>query len=511
MISSFGKSINNFFSWYLDRRISEIRKFMDSPIEAQNDTFMYLLDCGKNTEFGKKYSLKEIDNQKKFKSRIPLQSYADLRPYISKIKNGETNVLWPGKVHWFAQSSGTANKEIKHIPITKDSLVNCHYKGGKDLLALYYNENPETKLFVGKHLIAGGSSEKYLGKNKTTIGDLSAIIMKQLPWWCEWRRSPRKKNKILSDDWHEKLEHIITCSVKDDVHIIAGVPSWIYIILGEILERLNVENINEVWPNLELYLHGGVNIEPYKSSFSDFFDKKINYYQNYNATEGFFGLQCENDSNDMLLMLDYGIYYEFIRKQDWKTEQPTTLTLEEIKLFEPYEIVISTNGGLWRYRLEDTVIFTCKSPYKIKVIGRTNQFLNTFGEEIMINNLEHALSMASKKTSAKVKEFTVCPVIKKRDSSLGYHHWLIEFKTMPNCLKEFKIQIENSLFENNIDYFKKRKNNSPIRSPKISIVKEGTFKYWMKEKGKLGGQNKVPRICQTSEYINEILKIEEII
>ena len=335
--------------------------------------------------------------------------------------------------------------------------------------------------------------------------------MQHLPWWCEWRRSPKKKENILIDNWENKLEYIVKSTLNDDIHIIAGVPSWIYLILNRIIERYNLSNINEVWPNLELYLHGGVNIDPYKNNFKGFFKNKVNFYQNYNATEGFFGLQNINNSDDMLLMLDYGIYYEFIEKKDWDKEQPKTLALDEVNLKEPYELVISTNGGLWRYRLEDTIIFTSKNPYKIMVYGRTKQFLNAFGEELMIHNLEYAIKLAAEKTNSKISEFTVCPIINQKQNSLGYHHWVIEFITPPEKMSEFEDIIDIELSENNIDYCNKRKNNSPIRFPKISTVKKGTFNNWMEKKGKLGGQHKVPRVYKTNKYVKEILNVEEII
>jgi len=508
MISSLEKPINTFFSWYLDRRLREINLFIDEPLHVQHSTLLAILKAAEQTEFGRKYSFFEINNYNTFKNRVPLHRYNDLDHYITKMKNGESNILWPGKVKWFAQSSGTTNKQIKHIPITKDSLKKCHYKGGKDLLALYYNENPDTRLFNGKHLIAGGSSSTYIGNKKTVIGDLSAIIMQHLPWWCEWRRSPKKKENILIDNWKNKLDYIINSTFEDDIHIIAGVPSWVYLILNGIIERFNLSSIHELWPNLELYLHGGVNIDPYKNNFKDFFKNKVNFYQNYNATEGFFGLQNNNNSKDMLLMLDYGIYYEFIEKKDWNEEQPKTLALDEVNLNEPYELVISTNGGLWRYRLEDTIIFTSKSPYKIMVFGRTKQFLNAFGEELMIQNLENAIKVAALKTNSKISEFTVCPIINKKQNSLGYHHWVIEFITPPLKMSEFKNIIDIELSVNNIDYCNKRKNNSPIRSPKISTVKKGTFNNWMEKRGKLGGQNKVPRVFESNKYVKEILNVE---
>ena len=365
MINSIGNSANTFFSWYLKKRMNEIKKFIQYPKEIQNQTLLELITIGKSTLFGEEKSFHSISTIENFKSQIRLRKYKDFEPYINKQKAGKVNVLWPGKVKWFAQSSGTTSGTVKHIPITIDSLRKCHYKGGKDLLALYYHNNPNTKLFTGKHLIIGGSSSQIITTNDQKVGDLSAIIMENLPWWCEWRRSPKKVKSLIKKNWEDKINYIVNHSSKDDIHIIAGTPSWVLIIIHEILRKNNISSIHEIWPNLELYLHGGLSIEPYKESFQSISQKNIKYYQNYNATEGFFGLQYNNSDKDMLLMLDYGIYYEFIKKEDWFKSQPKTLSLEEVELNEPYEIVVTTNGGLWRYRLEDTIIFTSLNPFKI--------------------------------------------------------------------------------------------------------------------------------------------------
>lgn len=507
MLSAIGKPLNILFSWYLEKRMLEIDRFKNDPLGTQEKTLNQLIQSAEKTKFGRKYDFQSIKNPFQFKNKSPLHGYSDLEPSINEMKNGSPNVLWPGQIKWFAQSSGTSNKGIKHIPISTQSLKDCHYKGGKDLLSIYYNENPDTQLFSGKHLIVGGASSTFLDNKKTVIGDLSAIIMEQLPWWCEWRRSPNGIKKVLAENWKDKLKYIIDSSVKDDIHIIAGIPSWVYLILNEIIELNNLSNINEVWPNLELFLHGGVNISPYKKNFKDFFDDSVNFYQNYNATEGFFGLQSENKSDDMLLMLDYGIYYEFIDKEKWNDKQPTTLSLEEVSLYKPYEMVISTNAGLWRYRLEDTIMFTEKKPFKIKVLGRTNQFLNGFGEELMIHHLEFAAKKAAEQTSAKISEFSVFPEFNKKDKSLGFHHWVFEFVTLPVSNLKFKTILDEQLKITNIDYLAKRRNNSPIRKPEISIVKNGTFYQWMQKKGKLGGQHKVQRVGNSKKYMQEVLEM----
>ena len=511
MINSIGNSANTFFSWYLEKRVNEIKKFIQYPHEIQNQTLLDLLKIGRSTAFGKEKKFQSISSIEDFKRQVRLRKYEDFEPYINKQIAGEANILWPGKINWFAQSSGTTSGIVKHIPITLDSLKKCHYKGGKDLLALYYHNNPSTKLFTGKHLIIGGSSNKIMPTREQKVGDLSAIIMENLPWWCEWRRSPKKVKNLIEKNWDEKLKYIVKHSSKDDIHIIAGTPSWVLIIIEEILRENNQSTIHEIWPNLELYLHGGLNIEPYRESFQAISKKNINYYQNYNATEGFFGLQYQNDDKDMLLMLDYGIYYEFISKENWFKSQPVTLSLDEIELNQPYEIVVSTNGGLWRYRLEDTIIFTSKYPFKIKVTGRTQQFINIAGEEVMTNHVEKAIEETSKTCDCRIAEFSLVPMFNKNEKSIGYHYWLIEFLEKPNSLEKFNNILDVELQKINVDYKAKRAFNSPLRKLIIKEVRKNTFYEWLKSQNKLGGQHKIPRINNDHKYLNEILQINNII
>ncbi len=511
MINSIGNSANTFFSWYLKKRMNEIKKFIQYPKEIQNQTLLELITIGKSTLFGEEKSFHSISTIENFKSQIRLRKYKDFEPYINKQKAGKVNVLWPGKVKWFAQSSGTTSGTVKHIPITIDSLRKCHYKGGKDLLALYYHNNPNTKLFTGKHLIIGGSSSQIITTNDQKVGDLSAIIMENLPWWCEWRRSPKKVKSLIKKNWEDKINYIVNHSSKDDIHIIAGTPSWVLIIIHEILRKNNISSIHEVWPNLELYLHGGLSIEPYKESFQSISQKNIKYYQNYNATEGFFGLQYNNSDKDMLLMLDYGIYYEFIKKEDWFKSQPKTLSLEEVELNEPYEIVVTTNGGLWRYRLEDTIIFTSLNPFKIKVTGRTQQFINIAGEEVMIQHVEKAIEETSKICNCSIAEFSLSPKFEKNNKSIGYHYWIIEFLQKPDSIDEFNDILDNELQKINVDYKAKRAFNSPLKKLIVKEVRKNTFYKWLKSQNKLGGQSKIPRINNDDKCLNEILQIAHII
>ena len=507
-MNSIGNPLNSFFSWYIKKRIEEIDKFIQFPILSQKTTLLELINLSKKTIFGVKNNFSSINSESAYKNQVPLSRYLEFAPFIKRQKQGEPNVLWPGKVKWFAQSSGTTCGTIKHIPITNESLKKCHYKGGKDLLSLYYHNNPNTQLFKGKHLIIGGSTQKFSSDSQIKIGDLSAIIMENLPWWCEWRRSPKKVNELIEKKWEQKIHYIIENSSKDDVRILAGTPSWVLVIINQLLKENEISSIHDIWPNLELYLHGGLNIEPYKDRFLKLFKKNINFYQNYNATEGFFGLQHKNDDDDMLLMLDYGIYYEFIPKKNWQEDQPKTLCLEEIELLKPYEVVISTNGGLWRYRLEDTVEFTSKNPFKIKVVGRTQQFINIAGEEVMIQHIEKALEKASKRCNCSISDFIVSPVFEEKEKSIGHHLWIIEFIKIPKNIINFNDILDGELQKINIDYKAKRKNNSPLKQLSVKPVKKKTFYKWLKSHDKLSGQSKIPRINNDFKIIHELLQVD---
>jgi hypothetical protein len=508
MLQTFGKTLNTLFYNYLSKRMVEIDHFLNHPITTQKNTLLTLLKTASKTDYGLRFGFETIYSIDDFKKNVPLNRYEDLKPFIHKMQLGQKNILWPNQVKWYAQSSGTNSIVPKQIPISKENLQQCHYKGGKDLLALYYKENPNTKLFTGKHLIAGGSTALLPSSKKTQIGDLSAIILKHLPWWCEWRRSPSNVKKLITDDWKQKIDHIVNHSVKDDVHIVAGIPSWIVLILQEITEKNKLSNVHEIWPNLELYLHGGVHISPYMEKLKELMPSaKMNFFSNYNATEGFFGIQDKNNADDMLLMLDYGIFYEFIKKENWNDLNPKTENLENIKIGEVYELVISTNSGLWRYRLGDTIKFTNLCPFRFKVIGRTQQYINSFGEELMMQQVELAIGIAAKKANAQICEFSVCSRVIPTKKNMGYHNWAIEFYKTPENMSFFIEQLDIELQRVNIDYKAKRKNNTTISLPRINLVKKDTFYSWMKKHGKLGGQYKIPRLSEKTIYIDELLEI----
>ncbi len=502
-----GAPFNSIFSWLIKKRVHQIDLFKKHPVEVQNELLLSLTKDASQTEFGSKYNFSKIKSFKDFKSNVPLQSYDDILPFIERIKAGEQNILWPTEILWFAKSSGTTNQRSKIIPVSKESLQECHYKGGKDLLGLYYANHPQTRLFTGKHLIIGGSSEINYFNQKSYFGDLSAIIVKNLPWWCEWRRTPSKEIALMSQ-WEEKLDQMARETVKDDVRILAGVPSWTLVLLKKVLKQEKTDNILDIWPNLELYMHGGVNFEPYSNQFKAIIKSdNMNYVQTYNASEGFFGIQDLVRSDDMLLMLDYGIFYEFIEQGDWDKEQPETISIADVELGKTYALVISTNAGLWRYKLGDTITFTTLFPHRIKVVGRTSQYINVFGEELMIGNVEKAIEETCKTLKCSILDFTVCPIFMSTEDK-GGHQWLIDFEKAPENLEQFITHLDVNLQKLNSDYSAKRTNDLSLQKPTITVLKNGTFYEWLKLKSKLGGQNKIPRLQNDRIFAEEILSID---
>ncbi len=498
---------NALFSWVIKKRIHQIDLFRKFPLEVQEELFFRMLKNAANTTFGKKHHFNKISDYSSFKESVPLQTYEELKTDVDKLITGEKNLLWPGITSWFAKSSGTTSNRSKFIPVTKDSLFDCHYKGGKDLLALYYNNYPDRKLYNAKHLIIGGSAKiNQIGIN-SYLGDLSAIIVKNLPWWAEIRRTPSREIALM-DDWEKKLDKMAKQTIKQDVCIIAGVPSWTLVLCNRILEITGKQNLKEVWPNLELFMHGGVSFQPYKKEFERIIpDPSMHYIETYNASEGFFGIQDNPESDDLLLMLDYGIFYEFIPMSSFdSTKSQQVISLTDVELNTNYALVISTNGGLWRYILGDTITFTSLLPYKFKITGRTQSYINCFGEEVIVDNAEKAISFACTKTNAILKEYTVGPKFMK-DSSKGGHEWLIEFVQEPNNFEQFTKSLDEELRNLNSDYDAKRSKDLALELPSIQIVPNGTFDRWLQGKGKLGGQNKVPRLSNDRSILEEVFII----
>ena len=491
------------FSWIIKKRIDQIEHFTNYPIETQKSLWDSLLEKAKRTEIGIEHGFSSISSYHDFKKNTPLRTYEDLFPYIEKSIKGQEDILWPGKIQWFSKSSGTTNAKSKLIPVTNEAIQDCHYKGGKDLLSVYYHNNPNAKLFSGKHLILGGNTSVNKLNEGSYFGDLSAIIVKNLPFWAEIRRTPSREITLM-ENWEEKIQKMAEASLQEDVKIIAGVPSWMLVLLNKILEVAKGKTIDEIWPNLELYMHGGVNFEPYRNQFKTLINSpRLNYYQTYNASEGFFSLQNENKANDMLLMLDYGIFYEFIPMDKFNGTNSDTIDLREVELNKNYALVISTNGGLWRYIVGDTIKFTSLFPFKIKVTGRTKHFINAFGEELIIENTDKAIAKACEETNSDFKEYTVAP--KYLDGKeKGAHEWVIEYTKAPNNIELFNKILDTELKKINSDYEAKRK--MILKAPIIHIANPNTFRDWLKSKNKLGGQNKIPRLSNNRQFIEEILK-----
>jgi len=502
-----GAPFNSIFSWLIKKRVHQIELFKQHPFDVQREMLSELLSSASNTEFGLKHNFSKIGSYDTFKKFVPLQTYEDLNPYVQRLLEGEQNILWPGEITWFAKSSGTTKSKSKLIPVSKQSLNETHYKGGKDLLGIYYSLHPKTKLFNGKHLIVGGSAEINYFNQNSYFGDLSSIIVKNLPWWCEWRRTPSREIALLSE-WEEKLERMAKATAKEDVHIIAGVPSWTLVLLNKILKNEGANYIDEVWPNLELYMHGGVNFAPYKKQFESIISKRdMNYVQTYNASEGFFAIQDTARGDDMLLMLDYGIFYEFIPMDQFDGVNSETVSIEDVQIGKNYALVISTNGGLWRYIIGDTVTFTNTAPYRIKVTGRTTHFINAFGEELIEDNANSAIAQTCQKLNCKVKEFTAFPVHMDAEAKGGRHHWLVELEEGNPILETFTTTLDEQLKQVNSDYEAKRSNNLSLNLPKVTFLQKGTFYAWLQEKNKLGGQNKIPRLQNDDKMGMDILNL----
>ncbi len=500
--------INSVVSWVIKKRIHQIDLFMKYPSDVQTEWLKKLLNAAKDTEIGNKYDFKTISNHKEYINRVPVIDYESIKPYIIRLRQGQQNLLWHSDIKWFAKSSGTTTDKSKFIPVSAEAIEECHFKGGKDMLSMYCNNNPETLLFDGKALALGGSHQISDFNNESYYGDLSAIIIQNLPWWAEFMRTPNLSITLM-DKWEHKIEKMADVTKDENVTNISGVPSWTLLLLKRILEKTGKNNILEVWPNLELFTHGGVSFVPYKEQFKKIIPSaKMNYLETYNASEGFFGIQDRNNADDMLLMLDYGVYYEFIPSSDFDNETPKTLTLEEVEIGENYALVITTNAGLWRYKIGDTVTFTSKYPYRIKITGRTKNFINAFGEELIVDNAEKAISIACDKTNALIKEFTAAPIFFS-DKNSGGHEWLIEFEKEPSCINYFTEVLDNALKSINSDYEAKRYQDMVLRKPLVKSVPDNTFYNWLKLKGKLGGQHKVPRLYNDRRYIDDILKMIE--
>ncbi len=483
-------------------RYAAIEAWMNNPIQAQREVLQDLVTHAQHSEIGRKYGFHNLFTIRKFKQVVPIHAYEDLKPYIERLMQGERNLLWNTPVNWFAKSSGTTNEKSKFIPITDESLQDCHYQAAKDVLSLYYNRFPESDVLTGKGLVIGGSHQINALNEETFYGDLSAVLLQNTPFWSNWLRTP-ELSIALMDEWEAKIEQLAQNTIHEDVTSISGVPTWTLVLIKRILELTGKKTLLEVWPRLEMYLHGGISFSPYKKHFENLIGGKINYLNMYNASEGFFAAQ-NSETDDMLLFLHHGIFYEFMPVEEYGAAAPRTIGLKEVETGKNYAPVISTNGGLWRYLVGDTIAFTSLYPFKIKVTGRLKHFINAFGEELIVDNTDHALAILAEKMGIVVKDYTAAPVYFSETSN-GAHEWIIEFEKEPADLDKFTHLLDETLQSLNSDYEAKRHKNIAMKAPIIHVAPNGFFNEWLRGKGKMGGQHKVPRLSNDRNYMEEML------
>jgi hypothetical protein len=499
--------INSIASWVLKQRIHQIELFLKYPNEVQEELLMNLIRKAEITVVGRQYDFETIKSYKTFAERVPVSTYEELEPLIERTRQGEQNVFWNEPIKWFAKSSGTTNAKSKFIPVSESALEDCHYKGSKDLLCMYLNNNENSEMFLGKSLRLGGSSQIY-ENNNSSFGDLSAILIENMPMWAEFSSTPSNKISLMSE-WESKLTAIINETKNENVTSFAGVPSWMLVLLNRILSETGNSNLMELWPHLEVYFHGGVNFEPYREQYQKIIpNTDFKFYEIYNASEGFFAIQDLNYSNDLLLMLDYGIFYEFIPMDSFGTPNQKIIPLSEVELFKNYAVVITTNSGLWRYLIGDTVRFTSLKPYRIRVSGRTKHHINVFGEELMVENTDQAIAKTCSQLNCEVKDYTVAPIFMKGKEK-GAHEWMIEFKKRPEDIAQFQKVLDEMLQTVNSDYEAKRYNNMTLNPLKVNVARENLFYDWLAANDKLGGQHKIPRLSNQRDYIEQLKNMHE--
>lgn len=491
---------------YFTPRLKEIELYTDHASELQAGVLRRLVRMAANTEWGKKYDYASIRTYEDFKKRLPIQTYEEIKPYVTRLRAGEQNLLWPSEIRWFAKSSGTTNDKSKFLPVSKESLQDTHYQGGKDAVAIYLGINPESRFFSGKGLILGGSHSPNLNSNHSLVGDLSAILIQNVHPLVNHIRVPSKEIALMSE-FEPKMEAIANSTLHTNVTNLSGVPSWMLVLIKHILEKTGKQSLEEVWPNLEVFFHGGVAFTPYREQYRQVIkSSKMHYIETYNASEGYFGTQNNPNDPAMLLMIDYGIFYEFIPLEDVGKENPRICCLEEVELNKNYAMVISTSAGLWRYMIGDTVKFTGNHPYKFVITGRTKHFINAFGEELIVDNAEKGLTKACAATGAQIIDYSAAPVFMDEHAKCR-HQWLIEFAQMPDSPEKFAQILDDTLKEVNSDYEAKRQNDLALQPLEIIVARKGLFHDWLDSKGKLGGQHKVPRLSNTREHIEEMLKL----
>ena len=495
--------INRVATKYFLAQLNNVKQIMLHPVDCQQRCFDYLIKTAAKTDFGKQYDYNTVKHYDTFRDRVPVNDYHSLYPYIERMIMGEKDVLWRGKTTWFSKSSGTSGSKSKFIPVSRESLVDCNFKGGKDTFALYLNNRPDSKLFSGKYLSLSGSWRSFDMNSKAYCGDVSAILLNLIPQWGHYFRTPSKEIALMSN-WNEKLELFAQYVRKQNVSSLAGVPSWILMIIKRVLELEKAENLSSVWQNLELFMHGGVNFTPYINQYKTLIPNENMYYQQiYNASEGYFAAQDMANAKDMLLLLNNGVFYEFIPLREFGTETQRAIPLEQVEANVNYVMLISTNAGLWRYVIGDVVRFTSCNPYRIIISGRTTHFINAFGEELIVDNAEKALGTACGKTDAVISEYTAAPIYLESDTKAA-HEWLIEFKQEPSDMALFTNILDSELMRLNSDYEAKRSNDILLQRPIVHSVPQGTFVGWLTCREKLGGQFKIPRLSNDRKMIEEI-------
>jgi len=498
--------LNSLVSWLTIKRLNQIDLFRKYPHQVQMEVLQGLLRQGARTSFGRAHGLEPSHELEQFRARVPIRDYDGLKPYVDRLLKGEKSVLWPSDIKWFAKSSGTTSDRSKFIPVSREALEKCHFRGAKDVLVLYSHNHPDSKLYAGKGLTLGGSHQINNISNDSYFGDLSAVLIQNTPFWAHFIRTP-DLSIALMDEWESKIERMAQATINQNVTSISGVPSWTLTLIKRIFEITGKSDLHDIWPRLELFIHGGVSFVPYRDEFRRVIPSgQMRYLETYNASEGFFAIQDDPASDSMLLMLDYDVFYEFVPMDQLGLENPQALALEEVRSGVNYAMVITTNGGLWRYMIGDTVMFTSTNPYKIKITGRTKYFINAFGEEIIEDNAREALRVACERTQASLVEYTAAPIYKERGQT-GGHQWLIEFERLPESLDRFADLLDLSLKAVNSDYEAKRYKDLTLGPPRVVVARPGLFYDWLKRKGKLGGQHKVPRLANHRDFMDELLAL----
>ncbi len=501
-------SLTKIVGQFFKPRQYALEKHYTQPEALQEAVLRHLLERGSNTEYGRNHLLSPKNSYEEFAKNVPINTYEELKRDIDRMRHGEADVLWPGQVQWYAKSSGTTNDKSKFIPVSAEGLHDIHYQGGKDVVTFYLRNNPNSRLFDGKSLILGGSHSPNYNVDGSLVGDLSAILIENINPLVNLMRVPRKRTALLSD-FEVKRDRIAQECLHKNITNISGVPSWMLSVLVRVMELSGKKHLEEVWPNLEVFFHGGIAFTPYRSQYEQLItSSKMHYMETYNASEGFFGIQDDPTDRSMLLMLDYGVFYEFIPLEEVGRHDATVVPLEGVEIGRNYAMVITTSCGLWRYMIGDTVEFTSKRPYKFIITGRTKYFINAFGEELIMDNAEKGLAYACEKTGAQVLEYTAAPVYMDKNAKCR-HQWLIEFSKDPDNLERFAQALDEKLQELNSDYEAKRSHNVTLQHLEVVKAKEGLFNDWLKQKGRLGGQHKVPRLSNSRKNMDELLEMNK--